>query len=78
MITMARNKRASYDEEIEFDFPHLVEHRDEPHAACRRLLRRVQAEPRFARYDDLLSHRLASCSAHDSIRRRLATLPLHH
>jgi DNA helicase II / ATP-dependent DNA helicase PcrA len=70
-ISMARNKRRELGEEIEFDFPHLAEHRDD-------LVRLAAAYDAYKRerglldYDDLL-YRLADLlEQHDNVRRRLS------
>jgi DNA helicase II / ATP-dependent DNA helicase PcrA len=70
-ISMARNKRRELDDEIELDFPHLAEHREE-------ILRMAQAYDAYKRerglldYDDLL-YRLADLlEQHENIRRRLS------
>jgi DNA helicase-2/ATP-dependent DNA helicase PcrA len=71
VISMARNKRRELDEEIESDFPHLVEHRDD-------LVRLAAAYDAYKRerglldYDDLLYRLAELLEQHDSISRRLS------
>ncbi len=70
-ISMARNKRRELGEEIEFDFPHLVEHRDD-------LVRLAAAYDAYKRerglldYDDLLYRLAELLEQHGSVRRRLS------
>jgi DNA helicase-2/ATP-dependent DNA helicase PcrA len=70
-ISMARNKRRELGEEIELDFPHLVEHRDE-------LVRLAAAYDAYKRerglldYDDLLYRLAELLTQHESVRRRLS------
>ncbi len=70
VISMARNKRRELGEEIEFDFPHLVEHRDD-------LVRLAAAYDAYKRerglldYDDLLYRLAELLEQHDNVRRRL-------
>ena len=62
---MARNKRRALGEEIEIDFPHLVEHREE-------ILRLAAAYEAYKRerglldYDDLLYRLAELLQQHDS------------
>jgi DNA helicase II / ATP-dependent DNA helicase PcrA len=70
-ISMARNKRRELGEEIELDFPHLVEHRDD-------LVRLAAAYDAYKRerglldYDDLLYRLAELLEQHDNVRRRLS------
>ena len=70
-ISMARNKRRELGEEIEFDFPHLAEHRDD-------LVRLASAYDAYKRerglldYDDLLYRLAELLEQHDNVRRRLS------
>jgi len=70
VISMARNKRRELGEEIEFDFSHLVEHRDD-------LVRLAAAYDAYKRerglldYDDLLYRLAELLEQHDNVRRRL-------
>jgi DNA helicase-2/ATP-dependent DNA helicase PcrA len=70
-ISMARNKRRELGDEIELDFPHLAEHRDD-------LVRLAAAYDAYKRerglldYDDLL-YRLGELLVHhENVRRRLS------
>jgi len=69
-ISMARNKRRELDEEIELDFPHLTEHRDD-------LVRLAAAYDAYKRerglldYDDLLYRLAELLEQHEGVRRRL-------
>ena len=71
VISMARNKRRELGEEIEFDFPHLVEHRED-------LVRLAAAYDAYKRerglldYDDLLYRLAELLEQHDNVRRRLS------
>ncbi len=71
VISMARNKRRELGEEIEFDFPHLVEHRDD-------LVRLAAAYDTYKRerglldYDDLLYRLAELLEQHENVRRRLS------
>jgi DNA helicase-2/ATP-dependent DNA helicase PcrA len=71
VISMARNKRRELDEEIEFDFPHLAEHRKD-------LVRLAAAYDAYKRerslldYDDLLYRLAELLNQHESVRRRLS------
>lgn len=70
-ISMARNKRRELGDEIEFDFPHLAEHREE-------ILRLAAAYDAYKRerglldYDDLLYRLAELLEQHEHIRRRLS------
>jgi len=70
-ISMARNKRRELGEEIEFDFPHLAEHRDD-------LVRLAAAYDAYKRerglldYDDLLYRLAELLEQHENLRRRLS------
>jgi DNA helicase II / ATP-dependent DNA helicase PcrA len=70
-ISMARNKRRELGEEIELDFPHLAEHRDD-------LVRLAAAYDAYKRerglldYDDLLYRLAELLEQHDNLRRRLS------
>jgi ATP-dependent DNA helicase UvrD/PcrA len=70
-ISMARNKRRELGEEIELDFPHLVEHRDD-------LVRLADAYDAYKRerglldYDDLLYRLAELLTQHEGVRRRLS------
>jgi DNA helicase II / ATP-dependent DNA helicase PcrA len=69
-ISMARNKRRELGEEIELDFPHLAEHRDD-------LVRLAAAYDGYKRerglldYDDLLYRLAELLEQHEGVRRRL-------
>ncbi|HEY2523552.1 MAG TPA: ATP-dependent helicase [Candidatus Binataceae bacterium] len=69
-ISMARNKRRELGEEIELDFPHLAEHRDD-------LVRLAAAYDAYKRerslldYDDLLYRLAELLEQHEGVRRRL-------
>jgi len=71
VISMARNKRRELDEEIEFDFPHLAEHRED-------LVRLAAAYDAYKRehslldYDDLLYRLAELLQQHEGVRRRLS------
>jgi DNA helicase-2/ATP-dependent DNA helicase PcrA len=70
-ISMARNKRRELGDEIEYDFPHLAEHREE-------ILRLAAAYDVYKReralldYDDLLYRLAELLQQHEHIRRRLS------
>ncbi len=70
-ISMARNKRRELDEEIELDFPHLAEHRED-------LMRLAGAYDAYKRerglldYDDLLYRLAELLQQHAGVRRRLS------
>jgi ATP-dependent DNA helicase UvrD/PcrA len=70
-ISMARNKRRELRDEIELDFPHLVEHRDD-------LARLADAYDAYKRerglldYDDLLYRLAELLEQHENIRLRLS------
>jgi len=70
-ISMARNKRRELDEEIELDFPHLAEHRED-------LIRLAGAYDAYKRerglldYDDLLYRLAELLQQHAGVRRRLS------
>jgi DNA helicase II / ATP-dependent DNA helicase PcrA len=71
VISMARNKRRDLGEEIEFDFPHFVEHRDD-------LVRLAAAYDTYKRerglldYDDLLYRLAELLEQNENVRRRLS------
>ena len=71
VISMARNKRRELDEEIELDFPHLAEHRED-------LVRLAGAYDAYKRerglldYDDLLYRLAELLQQHAGVRRRLS------
>jgi len=71
VISMARNKRRELDEEIEFDFPHLAEHRED-------LIRLAAAYDAYKRerslldYDDLLYRLAELLQQHAGVRKRLS------
>jgi DNA helicase-2/ATP-dependent DNA helicase PcrA len=70
-ISMARNKRRELGDEIEFDFPHLAEHRDE----IQRLAAAYDAYKRergLLDYDDLLYRLAELLEQQDNVRRRLS------
>ncbi len=70
-ISMARNKRRELGEEIELDFPHLAEHRDD-------LARLAAAYDAYKRerglldYDDLLYRLAELLERHEDVRHRLS------
>lgn len=70
-ISMARNKRRDLGEEIDFDFPHLAEHREE-------IIRIAAAYDAYKRerglldYDDLLYRLAELLQQHENVRRRLS------
>jgi DNA helicase-2/ATP-dependent DNA helicase PcrA len=70
-ISMARNKRRELGDEIELDFPHLAEHRDD-------LVRLAAAYDGYKRerglldYDDLLYRLAELLEHHENVRRRLS------
>ena len=70
-ISMARNKRRELGDEIELDFPHLAEHRDD-------LVRLAAAYDGYKRerglldYDDLLYRLGELLEHHENVRRRLS------
>ncbi len=72
-ISMARNKRRMLDEEIQLDFPHLVEHLEE-------ILQLAQKYAGYKRerglldYDDLLDKLVELLQQHATVRKRLSDL----
>ncbi|HSR57754.1 MAG TPA: UvrD-helicase domain-containing protein, partial [Candidatus Binataceae bacterium] len=70
-ISMARNKRRGLEEEIEADFPHLIEHSTE-------ILQLAQKYELYKRerglldYDDLLDRLVELLQKHEHVRRRLS------
>jgi DNA helicase-2/ATP-dependent DNA helicase PcrA len=71
LISMARNKARALEQEIEIDFPHLLEHREE-------ILRLAMNYETYKRerglidYDDLLYRLEELLREHEGIRRRLS------
>ncbi|HTY55282.1 MAG TPA: ATP-dependent helicase [Candidatus Binataceae bacterium] len=71
LISMARNKARELEQEIEIDFPHLIEHREE-------ILRLAMNYETYKRerglvdYDDLLYRLEELLREHEGIRRRLS------
>ncbi len=70
-ISMARNKRRSLEEEIEFDFPHLAEHQAEI-VQLDRQYESYKRERGMVDYDDLLYRLAELLENHEEIRRRLS------
>jgi len=71
LISMARNKARELEQEIEIDFPHLLEHREE----ILRLALNYETYKRergLVDYDDLLYRLDELLREHESIRRRLS------
>ncbi|HXN85708.1 MAG TPA: ATP-dependent helicase [Candidatus Binataceae bacterium] len=70
-ISMARNKRRALDEEIQLDFPHLIEHSEE-------ILQLAQKYEIYKRerslldYDDLLDKLIELLQQHAEVRRHLS------
>ncbi|MGH7907829.1 MAG: ATP-dependent helicase, partial [Candidatus Binataceae bacterium] len=71
VISMARNKRRALSEEMEIDFPHLLEHQAEI-AALAEAYEKYKLERALLDYDDLLYRLAELLEHHDSVRRRLA------
>ena len=70
-ISMARNKRRVLDEEIELDFPHLIEHVEE----IVQLAKKFEAYKRergLLDYDDLLDKLVELLQQHEGVRQRLS------
>ncbi len=70
-ISMARNKRRALDEEIELDFPHLIEHVEE----IVQLAQKYEAYKRergLLDYDDLLDKLVELLQQHEGVRQRLS------
>jgi DNA helicase II / ATP-dependent DNA helicase PcrA len=70
-ISMARNKRRVLDEEIELDFPHLIEHVEE----IVQLAQKYEAYKRergLLDYDDLLDKLVELLQQHEGVRQRLS------
>ena len=70
-ISMARNKRRVLDEEIELDFPHLIEHVEE----IVQLAEKYEAYKRergLLDYDDLLDKLVELLQQHEGVRQRLS------
>jgi DNA helicase II / ATP-dependent DNA helicase PcrA len=70
-ISMARNKRRALDEEIQLDFPHLIEHS----AEILQLAQKYQiykSERGLLDYDDLLEKLIELLQQHADVRRRLS------
>jgi DNA helicase-2/ATP-dependent DNA helicase PcrA len=70
-IGMARNKRRTLEEEIDFDFPHLTEHQ----AELLELARKYEAYKReraLLDYDDLLYRLAELLEQYSNVRRRLS------
>jgi DNA helicase II / ATP-dependent DNA helicase PcrA len=70
-ISMARNKRRGLDEEIQLDFPHLIEHSEE----ILQLAQRYEAYKRergLLDYDDLLDKLVELLQQNEAVRMRLS------
>jgi DNA helicase-2/ATP-dependent DNA helicase PcrA len=70
-ISMARNKRRPIDEEIEIDYPHLIEHQEEIRALAANY-DSYKRERGLVDYDDLLYRLAELMENHPSIRDRLS------
>jgi ATP-dependent DNA helicase UvrD/PcrA len=70
-ISMARNKRRELAEEIELDFPHLAEHRDEVIALAAQY-ESYKRERALLDYDDLLYRLLELLQQYRNVRQRLS------
>jgi DNA helicase-2/ATP-dependent DNA helicase PcrA len=71
VLSMARNKRRKLEQEIEADFPHLIEHAQEI-VAIDRQYEAYKRERGLLDYDDLLERFVELLSAHEHIRRRIS------
>ncbi len=70
-ISMARNKRRPLEQEIEADFPHLIEHAQEI-VALERKYEAYKRERGLLDYDDLLYRFVEMLTGHEQIRRRIS------
>jgi DNA helicase-2/ATP-dependent DNA helicase PcrA len=70
-ISMARNKRRPVEQEIEAEFPHLVEHAREI-VALDRQYEAYKRERGLLDYDDLLYRFVEMLTGHEEIRRRIS------
>ncbi len=70
-ISMARNKRRPLEQEIEADFPHLIEHAQEI-VALERQYEAYKRERGLLDYDDLLYRFVEMLTGHEQIRRRIS------
>jgi len=70
-ISMARNKRRALADEIEADFPHLLEHAEEIIALAKKY-ESYKRERGLLDYDDLLDRLVELLSNHESVRQRLS------
>ena len=76
-ISMARNKRRALDEEIQIDFPHLIEHRGDV-SSSRRSTKPTSASAALLDYDDLLDQLVELLQQYGDVRAPSRTLSLHH
>jgi DNA helicase II / ATP-dependent DNA helicase PcrA len=70
-ISMARNKNRALKEELEFDFPHLLEHEKDLIALAEQY-ETYKRERGVLDYDDLLFRLAELLSCHENVRRRLS------
>jgi DNA helicase-2/ATP-dependent DNA helicase PcrA len=70
-ISMARNKRRALDEEIQLDFPHLIEHSEEILQLTKRYAL-YKYERGLLDYDDLLDKLVELLQQHPNVRQRLS------
>jgi len=70
-ISMARNKRRELEEEIELDFPHLIEHVTEILELAKNY-ENYKRERSLLDYDDLLYRLAELLEQHENVRRRLS------
>ncbi|HXW83512.1 MAG TPA: ATP-dependent helicase, partial [Candidatus Binataceae bacterium] len=70
-ISMARNKRRPLDEELDLDFPHLVEHATEIVELAGRY-ESYKRERALLDYDDLLYRLAELLEQHENVRRKLS------
>jgi DNA helicase-2/ATP-dependent DNA helicase PcrA len=70
-ISMARNKRRVLEEEIELDFPHLIEHSEEIAQLAKRYAL-YKYERGLLDYDDLLDKLVELLQQHPNVRKRLS------
>ncbi len=71
VISMARNKRRGLEQEIEADFPHLVEHGPEIVTLAERY-EAYKRERGLLDYDDLLYRFVELLQQHENVRRRIS------